>query len=225
MIENIPEFLYAGIKKPMFVYELLDPRSNTRFYVGQTNNLKRRYSDHKNSYKRYKHKTSRYINDLRKNNILPIMRVISVTNNNHINEAESMEIKKCIMNTTNIKLGSRHSRGHKLSYEHKRKISIAHKGKQRSVEHCKNLSKSLKGKVPSKKCQEAAKKWRLQNPNVLPKNSCKVLCVETSTIYPSISKAAKDLKLQKSKVSLVCNKKRKSTGGYHFIKIGVNDAL
>jgi hypothetical protein len=56
-----------------------------------------------------------------------------------------------------------------------------------------------------------------QKKMVSDKNSKKVKCLETGKIYKSAREAAKELKLQYSKISLVCNKKRKSTGGMTFI--------
>ena len=44
----------------------------------------------------------------------------------------------------------------------------------------------------------------------------KVLCIETGKVYDSGAKAAEALGLQKSKISLVCNGKRETTGGFHW---------
>jgi len=43
-----------------------------------------------------------------------------------------------------------------------------------------------------------------------------VICIETGKVYPSARHAAKELGLQYSKISVVCNGKRNSTGGLHF---------
>ena len=44
----------------------------------------------------------------------------------------------------------------------------------------------------------------------------KVYCVELDKTFKSGAAAAKELGLQTSKISLVCNGKRNKTGGYHF---------
>lgn len=56
------------------------------------------------------------------------------------------------------------------------------------------------------------------NRTILAAMACekKVVCIETGTIYDSGTKAAKALGLQKSKICLACQGKRKTTGGYHW---------
>lgn len=44
----------------------------------------------------------------------------------------------------------------------------------------------------------------------------KVICVETGIVYDSGTKAAEKLGLQKSKICLACQGKRKTTGGFHW---------
>lgn len=44
-----------------------------------------------------------------------------------------------------------------------------------------------------------------------------VICVETQRIYPSGEEAARQMGLQKAHISQVCNGKRNTTGGYHFL--------
>lgn len=43
-----------------------------------------------------------------------------------------------------------------------------------------------------------------------------VYCVELGTRYPSTAEAARKLKLYQPNISLCCNGKLKTTGGYHF---------
>jgi len=44
----------------------------------------------------------------------------------------------------------------------------------------------------------------------------KVKCIETGTVYASLTRAASELNLQKSKICLVCRGKRLTTGGLHW---------
>ena len=49
----------------------------------------------------------------------------------------------------------------------------------------------------------------------LPKEKA-VLCTTTGQIFKSMAEAARVLNIQQSKISLICNKQRNSTKGYHF---------
>ena len=49
-------------------------------------------------------------------------------------------------------------------------------------------------------------------------NSIKVKCVETGIIYNSYTEAALSVGVNKSRISLVCNGKAKTAGGYHWEK-------
>ena len=56
------------------------------------------------------------------------------------------------------------------------------------------------------------------NRNKLAAEACEkpVLCVETRTVYRSLTRAADELGLQKSKICLACQGKRKTAGGFHW---------
>lgn len=79
--------------------------------------------------------------------------------------------------------------GKKVSEEHSSKNKIARLGKKNSDYHNQRISEC---------------------------NSKRIICLETGLIYPSARAAAKHLNLHYSKISLVCNGKRKTTGGFHF---------
>lgn len=80
-------------------------------------------------------------------------------------------------------------RGSKVSAEHATKNRIARLGKTNSDFHKQMISE---------------------------KKSKPIMCLETGKIYPSARVAAKELNLSYSKISLVCNGKRTTTGGLHF---------
>lgn len=82
---------------------------------------------------------------------------------------------------------SEERRNKKVSEEHAAKNRIARLGQKNSPEH---QAKIIRPKA--------------------------VMCLETGKVYKSAREAAKDLNLQYSKISLVCNGKRSSTGGLHF---------
>lgn len=66
-----------------------------------------------------------------------------------------------------------------------------------------------KGKTNSKKHNDIISKAK----------SKKVMCLENGITYKSRREAAKDLGLNSAKISLVCNGKRNTTGGYHFVDV------
>lgn len=92
------------------------------------------------------------------------------------------------------------------SEDQKRKWSEERKGKPVSSEHAEKNRTARLGKKNSEKHLKIISEAK----------SKPVLCVETGKIYSSAREAAKDLNLQYSKISLVCNGIRSTTGGYHF---------
>lgn len=90
--------------------------------------------------------------------------------------------------------------------EQKRKWSLERKGKVVSPAHADKNRKARIGKTNSAN-------WHKRQ---FESHAKAVECVETGIIYPSARHAAKSLKLQYSKISLVCNGKRGTTGGLHF---------
>lgn len=93
------------------------------------------------------------------------------------------------------------------------------KGKKVSPEH------AAKNKV-ARLGRKNGEYWRQRMSEV---KSKPVICIETGKIYSSIRKAAQDLNLAATKISLVCMGKRNHTGGYHFkyhepIELNRNDS-
>lgn len=86
-----------------------------------------------------------------------------------------------------------------LSDETKRKISEAHKGMKFSEEHKQKLSETRKGKFINRKDL-----------------SKKVICVETCEVFESIHDAERTMGIYHGNISMACNGKLKTTGGYHW---------
>ena len=86
-------------------------------------------------------------------------------------------------------------KGKKHSEEHKRKNSEAHKGKTFSEEHKRKMSEAQKNRKDQSK---------------------KVICIETGEIFDSIKDAYRKTGISDSHISMVCNGKLKTTGGYHW---------
>lgn len=139
---------------------------------------------------------------------------------------------KSLSEETKRKL-SKANRGRKLSEERKKKMSEAFKGennpnygKPRSKETREKISKALKGKEsPNKgkkfseehkrKISEANRGRKLSEEHKR-KISKPVRCIETDIVYESAVQAEKDTGISCKKISLVCNGKRKTTGGYNW---------
>ena len=83
-----------------------------------------------------------------------------------------------------------HKIGKKLSEEHKAKLSDSKKGKNLSAEHKAKLSA-----IANKK---------------------QVYCVELDKVFEGVRIAARELYLRPDNISLCCQGKRKTCGGYHF---------
>ena len=94
----------------------------------------------------------------------------------------------------------------------KRKISEAQKGRKLTEEHKKKLSLAKKGKSHAP-CSEETKR------KISAKHKKKpIYCFETNKIYESIQGCAKELNLSASAICAVCKGKRglKHVKGYHF---------
>jgi len=92
------------------------------------------------------------------------------------------------------------------SEEQKRKWSLERKGKPVNPEHAAKNRTARLGKTNGEKWRQAQ----------FESHAKPVICLETGKVYPSARHAAKELGLQYSKISLVCNGKRSMTGGLHF---------
>lgn len=96
------------------------------------------------------------------------------------------------------------------SEEQKAKWSIERKGRKLTDEHRAKLNR--KGKQNSE----------THNKSIGEANSKPIICLTNGKVYPSAQKAAKDLKLNYSKISAVCRGKRPHTHGYIFKFLPVN---
>ena len=117
-----------------YIYTLSSPENvDVVKYVGYTNNINRRYNQHKNSYKYGFSKVKCWIKSLNKKGLLPIINIIDEYDT--IEEVLQAEIRYIALyksvgaNLKNHTLGGEGCLGIKRSEETKRKISEAHKGK------------------------------------------------------------------------------------------------
>jgi hypothetical protein len=145
-----------------YIYKLIDPITNEIRYIGQTDNIKRRYNDHmssslnknSSSYNTYK---SCWIRKILNNNLLPIIEVIEECDTLEIsNIREKYYINK--LNNDGYKLTNSYvSDVTEFSIETKKKMSSAKKGK--TLEEIVGLEKSLELK------EYYSERMKLNNPN------------------------------------------------------------
>lgn len=112
-----------------------------------------------------------------------------------------------------------------VGYKHKElskiKMREAHKGKRMSSHTKIKMSKAATGKKKSEetkaKMREYAKNRSKEHKEKLGAFDVRpVLCVETNTIYTTLTEAQRATGIDHSNISAVCRGKRQTTGGYHW---------
>lgn len=188
------------------VYCLRDKSENIK-YVGQTRQtLQKRYSAHKCG--------SHF-----KNEFFTIELIQSFDNSEPMFALEAMLIKQYNLVENGWNRAEGFEKGKKLHnvsgelngfYGHKHREEVCKKIGERSKgnEYAKG-SKSRRGLKNSPEHIKALVESRQR----------KVMCVETGEVYKSGREAAEKLGLKRSKICLVCQGKRKSTGNLRFIYV------
>ena len=146
-----------------YIYALLDPTTNQIKYIGQTNNIERRFNDHlssslnenSDSYNTYK---ARWIRKLLSNNIKPIIQIVEECENlEQSNLKERFHIEK--LTNEGHKLTNSHvSDVTEVSSDTREKMSNAKKGKkleeivgdEKAIELRKYYSERIKENNPNK---------------------------------------------------------------------------
>jgi len=145
-----------------YIYKLIDPETNDIRYIGQTDNIKRRYNDHVSSsfnensdcYNTYK---ARWIRKLKSKDLLPLIEIIEeCVDVIESNIREKYYIEK--LTNEGYKLTNSHSLDvTEFSVETKKKMSNARKGK--TLEEIVGLEKSIELK------EYYSERTKLNNPN------------------------------------------------------------
>jgi hypothetical protein len=145
-----------------YIYKLIDPETNDIRYIGQTDNIKRRYNDHISSsfnensdcYNTYK---ARWIRKLKSKDLLPLIEIVEeCIDFIQSNIRENYYIEK--LTNEGYKLTNSHSLDvTEFSIETKKKMSNARKGK--TLEEIVGLEKSIELK------EYYSERIKLNNPN------------------------------------------------------------
>lgn len=145
-----------------YIYKLIDPTTNQIRYIGQTDNIKRRYNDHissslnKNSSSYNTHKSS-WVRKVVNNNLFPIIEVVEECNSlEQSNIRERYYIEK--LTNEGYKLTNSYiSDVTEFSLDTREKMSNAKKGK--TLEEIVGLEKSIELK------EYYSERAKLNNPN------------------------------------------------------------
>lgn len=145
-----------------YIYKLIDPETNDIKYIGQTNNIKRRYNDHisssfnenSDSYNTYK---ARWIRKLKSKDLLPLIEIVEeCVDLIQSNIREKYYIEK--LSIEGYKLTNSHTLDvTEFSVETRNKMSSAKKGK--TLEQIVGLEKSIELK------EYYSERIKLNNPN------------------------------------------------------------
>lgn len=95
-------------------------------------------------------------------------------------------------------------------------IFLTHKEHSKIDSRCKRIGKALKGKNHSeetKRKMSEVRKGKFINREDLSK---KVLCIETGEIFDSAHDAYRKTGISRGSISMACNGKLKTAGGYHW---------
>jgi group I intron endonuclease len=109
--------------------------------------------------------------------------------------------------------------GHKLSAEHRQKLSDAHMGKTLSEEHRAILSEAQKGRVVTAETRSKISAALTGKP-ISEEHKAKlhkpVRCIETGEVFPSVNDACRKLGVHRQNIAKVAKGQLKQTGGYRF---------
>jgi group I intron endonuclease len=218
----------------VFIYVLIDPKSNQIKYVGKTTDIKRRLRRHISE--RFLHDSykDRWIRKIVDSNVLPEIEIIDEVDKSNWGYWEKFYISYfksigCLL--TNGTIGGDEppsTKGRKHTIESRLKMSNTKKGKpipwlnngiERTEEHRQNLSKSCKGRQSPNKGNVYTKEHRdkLSNSSTVKKKVKQIdLDGNLVKIWDSISLAERTLQIRH--ISEVCRNVlyHKTTGGFKW---------
>lgn len=139
-------------KRTVYIYTLVDPRTEEIRYVGKTTNLKARAASHWHDVKRKKSHLYNWIRSLKKRGVRPVVRVIEETDTDHWQDRERYWIDEGyrlgwrLTNATDGGDGGSGRRGWNHTIQTRKKISKANSGK-RHHQYGKRVPDEVKAKI------------------------------------------------------------------------------
>jgi group I intron endonuclease len=210
------------MKTYIYIYILRHPETFKIKYVGKTNNIKRRFAQHKSKKcleKTGSKKLASWILKLISNSMLPVMKIIEECTDNRA-EREKYWISYYVNNNLcNLSEGGE-GVGHNDST--KSKIKNALLGRKRSNEEKKAISKAMTGVKRGKYTNTEGHKKRYEDLEERKKCAIKLrkkvgqYDLENNLIqeFESAREASRQLNIDCGSISKCCLGKNKSAGGY-----------
>lgn len=209
-----------------YIYSFKSPSG--KYYIGITNDIRRRIAEHKRLSKTVNRKFYIAIRKYGFDNFeIEVLEKIRDKNIDRLyeklNKLEEYYIAKydSFYNGYNLTLGGDGTKGasgelnpfygKKHSKESKEKMRNSHKGKKLSDEHKKKISDN------SARLKQTPEMLKKQKQTKIERGTYKkVICLETNKIYDNITDCALDMNISRKCVSDVCNGKRMTASGYKF---------
>lgn len=227
---------------------MIQNKVNGKIYIGQSNNIERRYNEHRyslNNNKDYnKHLQSAW-NKYGQNNFeftilleceenqlntyeeYYIFELMSYDNRVGYNKQYGGGVNKPTQETKKKMSKSKKGKSHPISEETKKKISKANtgregcfKGKKHSEETKKKISEANKGKPKS---EETKKKMsKAKKSMYIGENNPrakKVHCIELNITFNTLKEASEKLNICRSSIGDCLHGRQKTAGGYHWKEV------
>ena len=199
--------------------------ANGKCYIGQSVDIARRWNDHLNKLKQNKHRNSHLQSAFLMYGAEAFsFEIIEECSVEMLDELERFYIREfnSLDNGYNQESGGNPNK--ELSAELKSRISNTLKGKYAGEKHPlygkhhtaearEKISKVQIGRKASAETKAKMSKARSGKNN--PKATA-VRCIELNKVWDTQQEAAKELGINQSKISLVCNGLRNKCGGYHW---------
>jgi group I intron endonuclease len=207
-----------------YIYILKHPETFEVKYVGKTNNINRRFAQHKSKKcleKTGSKKLASWILKLLSNDLLPIMEIIEECEDNW---AEREKYWISYYSNTNLCNLSEGGEGVGHNDFTKSKIKNALLGRKRSDEEKKAISKAMTGIKRGKYSTSNGHKERYKDPEERKKHSVKLrkkvgqYDLENNLIqeFESAREASRQLNIDCGSISKCCRNKQKQCGGFTF---------
>lgn len=189
------------------IYKITN-KINGKIYIGQSNNICRRWKEEKYYKGHCNSPLNRAFNKYGLENFT--FEIIEECSIEELDEKEIYYISLYKSNEDEFGYNLTSGGGRcSFSNDVKKRMSIAHTGMKRTKEAIEKSASFHRGRKRSEGTRKKLSKAK-------DKQKKKVLCIEENTIYESIRYASRKTKICHSCISKCCLNKQKTAGGYHW---------